>query len=406
MLRVIDWLNFGGFITNHKICQSFPLPKFPSIRYLILYQAYLTWSQSFYLQKPFEYLSYPPTIHSVFEIPCICQQSKLLPLIQADKLHLHFASQKSSADSRVHDTLEHIRTYSLFDGCPQESDEKCLNNRKQDVCPTMFCYSKKITILGGEVDSAKILKLGLYQVPLEKKTKPYSWKLIIPSMFRISIARLDLKNSVSVVNDKDEVIVVSVLNHSVRKTSRCHYIVVYLFLPSEAFGNHWKWAKLKCPQASSLGNGKCMIQSCAVISHYLYCSLLFENSGLLLVKIDLDNINFIPPQENSHNIRGRTMCYEYDLFKEPSLDNCFLSVQSNFIIVTTFKVCGDKTVMEIRQYSDQLRLLSSCQLPFQSIVKVVSASLAPDVQGLIVVVYHNDSANSCYVKKVNVHIHM
>ena len=357
------------------------------------------------LQKPSERLSHPPMIQSVeyFKIPCVCQQSKLLPMIQLDKIHLHFSSRKSSADYRVHDKLEHIKTYNLFDGHSQESDEKYINNQKQDVCPTMFYYSKKITILGGEVDvAAKILKLGLHQVPLEKKTKPYSWKLIISSILRISTARLDLKNSVAVVNDKDEVIIVSILNQSMRK--KCH-IVVYSFLPSEVCGNHWKWVKLKCPQENNLGNGKCIIQSCATIFQYLYCSLLFESSGMLLVKINLDKINFISLQEDSHNISGRSLCYEYVFLKEPFLNNCFLSIQSDFIIATTFTDSGDKTVMEIRQYSDQLTLISSCQLPLQSGVQVVSASLAPHVQDLIVVVYHDGSDNTCYVKKVNVHIH-
>lgn len=273
-------------------------------------------------------------------------------------------------------------------------------------------------MLGGQFDIAtKTFRLSMYQLAADEKyqttatCKTYSWEIMAPSASKFSAAFLDLKNSVTVVKENREVILVSILNQSVMKMPSCS-IVIYLHSPIKLAGRHWRWIKLKWPQEQKLISFKYCIQSCVFVSNRIYCSCILEKRGAFVHAINLDEVSLIPLHEDAEkinedakkiNLKNQNILSEnYWLVDDSLLTNCFLSVQNEMVNIITFKnLPTNQTIMEVMEYPNYF---VKYQYSFSSIIKVISASLAQSIPNVIVIIYHDETANSCCVQKVKITI--
>ena len=269
-----------------------------------------------------------------------------------------------------------LKSYNLFDS--QKTDiRKGFSNCIKQFCPTMFLYSGEVTILGGDLDvDTRKFKLALYHI--------YSLESIICSTLKVSAMSLDLRNTVCASYGNDGVAVVSIYSPN--------QINIYLFSPTKTAGSkYWKNPHIKLPDLDHGGRYK--ILSCVVISNYIYCSLLVKERPLCYIyKINLT----LQKQETLNSP------FEIDKISK-NIKCCFLSaLNEKLISITTEYMDSGKTLLEVKQYDPYITLAPTFQYYLSSQVRVVTASIVSGIHNTVVVVYHDDKLQKCYVKKINI----
>ena len=89
--------------------------------------------------------------------------------------------------------------------------------------------------------------------------------------------------------------------------------------------------------------------------------------------------------------------------KNLNLQNCFLSLhKERVVVITTSLDCG-KIIMQIKplKVSPTVASQAEYQFEFSCELKIIAASVVPDVQNpkiAITIVYHNNTTNSCHFK--------
>ena len=260
-----------------------------------------------------------------------------------------------------------LKIYNLVDGKEYTQEVK----RTVSYAGCKMFYLKNISLL---VTSSSTTKLWLYQ--LDTKNLTATWKVISCP----SIQQLDHKNSISVPFKDNGVIVISVVNQQI--TSQIRF---YIFSLSIA-------EKLKSASSNIRYSSKYQIQSCAMLLNYIYCGLLLPD-GAYIYKFDIASL-----QKETHGILSNHKCY----MKNSTLQNFFLLVFREVILIISIFTEDNKSIMEIRQLLDKPEISSvKYQFEFPCVVKVVAASVIPDIQNpLIAVMYHNDKTGKCYIKKL------
>lgn len=309
---------------------------------------------------------------SDFEVICGCGTGcQPSPLIQNNELHVAVHSSTTGNDT--------LKTYNLIN-C-QEHTQEIKKSVSYGTCK-MF-YSKKISLLMMSGKSDNTTKLGLYQ--LNTKTLPASWDLIL----RSSVPLLgDFKNLIPISHmyKDDGVIVVSVVNQQANTQ-----ILFHIFSQSKA-------EKLKSASLH-IHTTKCQIQSCAVMLNHIYCSLLSPEGGACIYKFDIAALQRY--QKETQKDKTIYNC-NWSIRRNTSLQNCFMSVLAGKVyIIVIFTNLNNKSVVEIRWLIDPSEVSSiDYQFEFPCVVRVVAAAVIPGVQRpLMVVMYHDNKTNKCFIKR-------
>ena len=284
-----------------------------------------------------------------------------------------------------------LNTYNLVDKMENIKRISKTNVVGHATCK-MFFHSNKVTLLSGQFDDSTLTwKLRLYQFDTAKtsSTVQLSWKQVS----RFSNLQLELKNSIPVSYEKDGIILTSIqLYQENRQTVPA--LVIYMLSQSKGTGSerssekNWKAIKLR------LRLSKYEIQSCIVISNYLYCCLLHE-AGASIYQCDLtlfQKQKHMQCIESTSNLPG---CH----LKDPKI---FLSVHKSQVIIITISpnVDSNKTTLEIKKLLNPSTISPPVyRFEFACLVKIVTAFVVPDVEDLeIVVVYHK--SNSCHINRI------
>ena len=142
------------------------------------------------------------------------------------------------------------------------------------------------------------------------------------------------------------------------------------------------------------------IQSCIIISKYIYCSVLLPGERLTIYKVDLT-----PLQYTKETNEGFLINSQYNwIFKNASLKSCYLSVFKKDLVSIVFYDGSGKTIVEVKQLQDSASsppvLLHTDVFP--SIVKTVTASFSPSIPNTLITIYHSCITNKCYLHKVSI----
>ena len=314
------------------------------------------------------------------EIICSLHPSSV---IQNNEVHLLFPDSKNEKDT--------VKICGLVD-CQTTS---AAINRKGVVCHAAgkVFYFKKLSLLSGQFnDGSQTWKLRLYQTVTKAQVQTWEQN----SRFKFSVLRLDLKNSIPVSRKDDGIVLLSIINPETRQANS--YALIYLFPPSKVSEKDWKGASLQLPQPR-IRTAKYEIQSCIMMSNYVYFSLLLPEVGAYIYRVELtslqhpkemrDIVNLKPEQITSWKIEDSTA------------QNCFLAVLKEDIIILSFIITNGKSVMEVK------RLISHSSTeymyPFPRVMKIIVASIVPgDQSPLIVVVYHDNMHNKCCIKRFKI----
>ena len=319
----------------------------------------------------------------------------MLPLIHWSKLFVFLLAHESAAAGSKSSQKGYIEQYSLDDG--QRKDMKTYTNCKKHVCPTMLFYLNKVTIMAGDYDvDSRNTKLGLYQFVTSKP----NLELVVGSKYSTTL--IQLKNATCALFN-DGVIVVSVLDQITQQSS--NRMTFHLFSQVKVAGKNWKMASILLPPVlHSLDSCKYQIQSCAVISNHLYCSLRLHETTVYIYEINLSPLCKYDKECYERSLPVRSWLIE-DLF----ITDCFLSVlREEEVVITTFRNINSRTVMEMRLFnSASITVTSSIPKPmyqydFPSIVKVVTVSVISGADNnTITVIYHDGKANKCNTMKLH-----
>ena len=313
----------------------------------------------------------------------------MVPLIHNDLVHFvlwgqEIVSATSGRDNR-HLFTGVLKSYNLFNGQKTDRDiRKGFSNCIKQFCPTMLMYSGEVTILGGDLDvDTRKFKLALYHTQIINKEDLYSWEYIIGSNWKVSAMLLDLRNTVCASYGNDGVAVVSIYSPN--------QMNIYLFSPMKTAGKYWKNLHIKLPDLDH--GGRCKIQSCVVISNYIYCSLLVQERPLCYIY----KINLTPQKQETLDSP-----FEIDKISK-NIKCCFLSaLNEKLISITSEYMDSGKTLLEVKQYDHSacITLAPTFQYYLSSQVRVVTASIVSGILNTVVIVYHDDKLQKCYVKKL------
>ena len=304
----------------------------------------------------------------------------MLILIQDDELHLvnQFPTHSTENDA--------FTSYNLLKY--QKSCQKV--NRKgvvgHDSCKLFYC--KTLSLLSGHFNTAtKAWKLRLYHLDSEM---PFpSWER--NSHFTSLVLAMDIKNSIPVSLENGEILVASVLNQEA--SSR---VVLYVFPTSKVSEKNWKAAySLLTPPR--IRTAKYEFQSCVVISDHIYCSLFLPGVGAYIYKFKISSLQ--QHQKELHNIKSIWPDCTWQT-EDPNLQNCFLAVIKEDIIIITFSNIDNKSIMEVkRTISPSVITPAEYKYDFPCVVKVVAASLVHgDQNPWLAMMYHDNKTNKCCIK--------
>ena len=294
------------------------------------------------------------------EVTCGCQLS---PLIHGNKIYVPVQSSTTGNDM--------LKSYNLVDGQENNPQEVKRSTHVSYTGCKMF-YLKSISLL---ITSTSTTKLGLYQLD---KNPPALWELIL----RPSVPQLDPKNSIPVPYKDDGVIVVTIINqHPIFQIS------FHIFLKAE---------KRKSVSSNLQANAKYQIESCAILSNYIYCSLILLKEGAYIYKFDIASLR----KEINEGESIPPNCIWN--IKNSNLQSCFISVLEGVIFVILVLTNENETIIEIRRLLDHPKISSvdyQCELPYG--VKVVAAAIIPGIQNpMVAVMYHDDKTGKCCIKRV------
>lgn len=287
-----------------------------------------------------------------------------------------------------------IESYSLDNG--KRKEKKNITNLRRNVCPTMLLYSKKIAIMTGDNEvETRTVKLALYQCNPSKGNGPLQLEAVVGSKYTSTSSLVKLKNSVCTSYKNDGVIMVSVLDQLTRQAS--NLMTFHLFSQTKTAGKNWKTASLLLPTVlHSFDKCKYQLQSCVVISEYLYCSLMLHEMTAYVFEIGL-----LPLEKYDKEYYEGSLPEKNWIVEGPFIKSCFVSVFEEKVVITTFKNMNDKTAMEVRSPSEESSSLKPmCHYDFSSVVKVVTVlAVLPNI---ITVVYHHEKANKCFTMRLRI----
>ena len=278
----------------------------------------------------------------------------------------------------------HVESYSLNDGQKFIQDEKTFTNCPKTICPVMVPYLNKLTVLASDSDSqSKDSKPMLYQLNKIPWSPGFSWVPLPCKSFNINF---EPKSTICAISDTDEIVVVTL-----SMKQNCSRIMFYLLSPKKsAAGKHYKMAYLHLGPSDS----RYLIQSCIIISKYIYCSVLLPGEGLTIYKVDLNPLQYTKESNEGFLINSHNWIFK---------NTCYLSVFKKDPVSIVFYDGRGKSTVEVKQLQDRPSSSSILhKYDFRSIVKAVTASFSPSIPNTLIIIYHIGTTNKCYLHKVRI----
>lgn len=282
-----------------------------------------------------------------------------------------------------------LRTYNLLDSKERGQEIQLANKNVHyaATCYKVFYFFNTISLLTGRVDY-NTWKLNLYYIALgPKPATSASWEQVPFSRFSISRSLFDLDNCIPVSHREDGVIIVSILSDLVKQT---HSIVFHIF-SQKTSGKNWKTASSLLPIQCT---GTYRIQSCKIDleSKYIYCSLLQHEVGAYIYKFDLV---LLQQHRKSSSVSIKPVCNWH--ITELTIQNCFLSLLQEDIIMISFNCINDKTIMKVKR-SENLLSTSPAEYEFEFSYEVTIIATSVVSNSKIVVIYQDNKTKQCRTK--------
>ena len=332
-----------------------------------------------------------------FEVPCTClceqQDSPLLPYIHDNQIHFITMVPGTKKKSLITSKLPqgHIESYNLVDD-KNKIQLISFNNCVRSVCPTMISYLDKITVFGSisadDISTVNRLQVSLYQII--KGEKFCKWEIINDSEFS---TKLDLKNTICITYGNDGVVVLSVLNQVTGLY--VGKLTISLFMPSKSAGKKWCQAYVFLPE---LSDDLCYkIQSCLVISDYVYCSVVLKGMAAYVYEINVAPLTQCSRENLEEDL---PLLKKRTVIEDHNLQDCFLIVLNKKVNIITFMNVQNETVLDVwplTDFSSTLMPKSQYHYGFHSVIKVATVSIS-GTQGILTVIYHVKNSKKCVAK--------
>ena len=288
-----------------------------------------------------------------------------------------------------------LKVYSLLDDKAGVQEINLTNKAFYAGTPCiMFYFCNKLALLTGKVHN-KILQLSMYQLDTkDAEATCASWKQVPLSRYSISDSLFNLENCIPVSHREDGVIIVSILND---RDNGNHRIVFHVFSQKPS-GRKWTATSSLLPIQFS-GNVEYQIQSCQIDleSKYIYCSILLHGAGAYIYKFDLMSLKQHQKISNSVSIKP----VDNWRITEPALQNCFLSLLQEEIIMISFGNTDDKSIMKVKRPINFLPASpADYQFELPSEIKIVAASIVSASK--IVVMYQNNQTKQRFIKTITI----
>lgn len=287
------------------------------------------------------------------------------------------------------------RRYTVINYCLD--NDFAVHRSSQDIDPDdkiiltaqnskMFYYSNNvISLLNGKLTN-RSWKLTIYYLDTEAPTYAL-WRPLLNSRFVIIESVFDFKNSIPVLQGNNEVIIASVLKDRI------------------SFHSFVLGKKGVSSTISQLPNlyttEKYKLQSCIIISNHIYCSLLLYGEKASIYKFSIRSLH-------QHHKRGIPICpqHTWHIKRDTrTLTNCFVSVhkEEEPIIIICCYVVHDKSILEVKKPAANCTEVSSTEYTYEFpyIVKIISTSVVPYFENLVIaVIYQESENNKYYIKRI------
>ena len=275
-----------------------------------------------------------------------------------------------------------LKTYHLIHH--KENDINLTNKKSLHAYTSfkLFSFCNKLALLTGKHDF-RTWNLRLYQLDQTTATCA-TWEQVAFSKYSISDSLFDFQNCIPVSHREDRVTLVSVLNDHVNAN---HCIAFHIF-SQKVSGRNWKATRSLLP-IQFTSTAEYQLQSCILVSDYIYCSLLLHGIGAFIYKFDLLLL------QQQRNISIRPDCDWH--IRELALQSCFLSVLQEEVIIISFKSISNRSFMEVSRLKNFLPVPpADYQFEYTCKVKITAASIIS--ASMLVVMHHDDKSNTSVIK--------
>ena len=313
------------------------------------------------------------------DVPCVCHATYFPPLLFNNCAH--FMIWEANIPQRMQHSHSTVQEYMIIYSLTRRVTlrRKKITGIKQCIC-SIFEYSKQVMLFGGERRSG-YFKIGLHYLP-DYEANSVSWRTE-PNSYK-ALHNLDPNNCIC-LQYKGKVLAVTITSKSKRV-----FFHVY-FPPTSAVDLQWDIESAFITLKSE--EGTCHIQSCVVVMGIAYYVLKYADS-VRIYKTDISHLL------NSSANRIANIPQPVDLLKDSYALNAYLSVTDEEVIVISEKSVSEKTFIEVRPLrSSPLHPYIYC---FSSAVKVVTATIVPEKQRSVAIVYHDPQVNKCKLEIINI----
>lgn len=261
----------------------------------------------------------------------------------------------------------------------------------------MFCLNNEISILTGKLHNRMWRSSSYY---LDTKTPLATWKHISYLTLSISELFLDFENSFIIPYKDDTIILVSVVNDSMHFNVICKGIH-----GKKSVSTNVSLSQLNIRSGGS-APAKFKIQSCIMLSNNMYCSLWQQGIG---VRICQFNIKIMQQLQKISSTVRLTSSWQINDNSTLQSCNCFISVHNSKIIIICCDIADGKSIIEIKRlnYDAKVVLPSESRYAFPYVVRIVTASVVPQSENLVVAVTYQDSkSDNYYIKRLNMSLYI
>ena len=310
------------------------------------------------------------------------QKLVLIPVQQMCDLHVMVQSTINESYTLITYDLTNYNQIDSFHRGSQKLDPKKIV-LTFSACKA-FSFNNRFSILFGEHNnSSRTWKTKVYSLDTESQLA--TWKLV--SNFSPSISELlfDFHNCFVMSHKIDEIIIVSIVKDR----------IIFYIISKSISGNIRNLATFTLRQLYN-HTAKFIMQSCIVVSNYIYCSLLHQGMGAKIYQFKLQQ------KEKTTKVWFVESWYIED--SPTDLQNCFMSVHYKEVLVICCKIVDNKTILEVRRLkSNPTAVLSpEFNFTFPYKVKIITVSVVPCCESLVfAVIYHNNETNKCCIKRID-----
>ena len=320
-----------------------------------------------------------PQVHKDIEVTKD-QKLVLTPVKNGCDLHVMVQSTTTGRYTFISYHLTNCDQTDFFHRSSQELDTDTKIVLSSDLCKALF-FDHKFLMLIGKRGNSGTWKTSLHCLDTEGQFA--TWKLVSNFSTSFSELLLDFPNSFVVSYKPDKIILASII------TNR----IIFHVISKSIDGNKRNSATFALPQLHNR-TAKFIMQSCIVVSNYIYCSLLQVGVSARICQFKL-------PQ-NQRNTTNIQLVDTWHIDDHSNLQNCLISALNAEVFISCCKIADSKTILEVQRLKSE----SIATYQFPCIVKINTISVVQCESLVIAVIYHDIKTNMCYIKKIYMSSHI